>query len=201
MRISARSFRGGVIPVLLFAFLTVSLSVAGDKKKQTGGEEIRVLANLPLQEVHVNQLFVREEGNKSYLYLHQPNDDYAVVDVTKPEKPTLQNRSAAKPTTPEGTVGGSPLAITTTQDEGTAVQKTPPKELPGRTVNFVDTSNPKESKTIKSFNGVTAMYSDDARKLVYLVNAEGLWVVRHRNTTPVPICGASGISTSNCPPF
>ena len=200
MRITARILRAGVIPVLLFAFLSVSPSVAGDKKKQTGGEEIRVLANLPLQEIHVNQLFVREEGNKSYLYLHQPNDDYAVVDVTKPEKPTLQNRSAAKPTTPEGTVGGSPLAITTTQEEGT-VQKTPPKELPGRTVNFVDTSNPKESKTIKSFNGVTAMYSDDARKLVYLVNAEGLWVIKHRNTTPVPICGASGISSSNCPPF
>jgi hypothetical protein len=123
-----------------------------------------------------------------------------VVDVTKPEKPTLVNRSAVKPTTPEGTVGASPLAITTTQDEG-SVQKTPLKELPARTVNFVDTSNPKESKTIKSFNGVTAMYSDNARKLVYLVNPEGLWIVRHRNTTPVPICGASGISSSNCPPF
>jgi hypothetical protein len=87
MRITARTLRGGVIPVLLFAFLSVRPSVAKDKKQT--GEEISVLANLPLQDIQVNQLFVKEWGYKSYLYLHQPKDDvYALVDVTKPEKPT-----------------------------------------------------------------------------------------------------------------
>ena len=202
MRITARILRGGpvpLIPVLLFAFLSVRPSVAGDKKQT--GEEIRVLANLPLQDMLVNQMFVKEWSGKSYLYLHQPKDDvYALVDVTKPEKPTLLNRSATKATTVEGTVGPSPLAITTTQDEGTA-QKAALKELPAQTINFVDTSNPKDPKIIKSFKGVTAMYSDDARKLVYLVNAEGLWIVRHHNATPVPVCGASGVLGPNCPPF
>jgi hypothetical protein len=199
MHMTARILRGVLVPltVLLFAFLNVRPSVARDKKQT--GEEVRVLANLPLQDIQVNQLFVQEWNNKSYLYLHQPKDDvYALVDVTKPEKPTLLNRSAAKPT--EGTPGNSPLAISATQEEG-AVQKAALKELPAQTINFMDTTNPKEPKTIKSFKGVTAMYSDDARKLVYLVNAEGLWIVSHRNTTPLPVCGASGVVGPNCPPF
>jgi len=192
--------RGGLVPLislLSFAFLSVMPSVARDKKHT--GEEIRVLANLPLPDIQVNQLFVQEWDHKSYLYLHQPKDDvYALVDVTKPEKPTLLNRSAAKPA--EGTPGNSPLAISATQEEGTA-PKAAPKELPAQTINFMDTSNPKEPKTIKSFKGVTAMYSDDTRKLVYLFNAEGLWIVSHRNTTPLPVCGASGAFGPNCPPF
>jgi hypothetical protein len=202
MRITARILRGGLVPlisVLLFAFLSVRPSVARDKKQT--GEEVRVIANLPLPDIKVNQMFAQQWGDKVYLYLHQPAEDvYALADVTKPEKPTLLNRSAMKGTTPEGPVGPSPLAITATQDEGT-VQKATLKELPAQTINFVDTTNPKEPKTIKSFKGVTAMYSDDARKLVYLVNAEGLWIVRHRNTTPLPVCGAAGVFGPNCPPF
>jgi hypothetical protein len=205
MRITARILRGcslSLISLSLFTLLSVP-SVARDKnaRDKKPGEEIQVLANLPLQDIQVNQLFVQEWGGKSYLYLHQPKEDnYALVDVTRPEKPTLVNRNAVKGSPPEGNVGNSPLAITTTQDEA-AAQKAAPKELPAQTINFVDTSNPKDPKTIKSFKGVTAMYSDDTRKLVYLVNPEGLWIVRHRNTTPVPVCGASGVYGPNCPAF
>ena len=198
MRIRAMVVRGGLVPLislLLFALLSVMPSVARDKKKQTG-EEIKVLANLPLPDIQVNQLFVQEWDHKSYLYLHQPKDDvYALVDVTKPEKPTLLNRTAAKPL--EGTPGNSPLVISATEEKGTA-PKAAPKELPAQTINFMDTTNPKEPKAIKSFKGVTAMYSDDTRKLVYLFNAEGLWIISHRNTTPLPVCGA-GVTSPDCP--
>jgi hypothetical protein len=56
------------------------------------------------------------------------------------------------------------------------------------TVQFVDTSNPKTAKTVKTFKGVTSLYTDNARKLVYLVNAEGLWIVSHRMIRPMPLC-------------
>src|SRR5690242_4299815 len=175
MRSAATILRGGLVPLislLVFAFLSVGQTVAKDKKdkKQASNEEIRVLANLPLPDMKVNQMFAQQWGDKTYLYLHQPADDvYATVDVTKPEKPTLINRSSLKGSTPEGTVGNSPLAITATQEEST-VQKAAIKELPAQTINFVDTTNPKDPKTVKTFKGVTSMYSDDARKLVYLVN-------------------------------
>jgi hypothetical protein len=206
MRNAARILRGGLVPLvslLLFAFVSVRPSVTQEKKKhqtekQTSEEDIRVLANLPLQDIKVNQMFVKEWDKKVYLYLHQPKEDvYALVDVTKPDKPTLLNRNALKGTAPEGPVADSPLAITATQ-EGQSAQAAA-AELPTQTVNFVDMTDPKNLKTVKAFKGVTSMYSDDASKLVYLVNGEGLWIVRHRNARPLPLCSGTAQLGPGCP--
>jgi hypothetical protein len=48
-------------------------------------------------------MFLQQWDDKVYLYLYQPAEDvYALVDVTKPEKPILVNRSAVKGTGVEG---------------------------------------------------------------------------------------------------
>jgi len=198
MQIAARVLCGGLVPLAsLLLLASVSPNAAQKKeKKKPSEEEIQVLANLPLQDIQVNQMFVKIWNNKTYLYLHQPKEDtYALVDVTKPEKPTLVNRDAFKGNAPEGTVADSPLAITTTKEEGSAKAVA---ELPTQTINFVDMTHPKDLKTVKTFKGVTSMYSDDANKLVYLVNGEGLWIVRHRNRA-LPLCPDSG-QGPYCPP-
>jgi hypothetical protein len=203
MRTAMRIVGGGLVPlvsVLLLAFLVTSgFAQQKHEKKKLSEEEIQVLANLPLPGMKVNQMFVKEWNNKAYLYLHQPKEDtYALVDVTKPEKPTLVNRDAMKGSAPEGPAADSPLAITTTEEGGSG--QAAAAELPTQTVNFVDMSDPKGLKTVKSFKGVTSMYSDDANKLVYLVNGEGLWVIKHRNTRPLPLCpGGTGYGPY-CPP-
>jgi hypothetical protein len=198
MQIAARIFCGGLVPLAsLLLLASVSPSAAQQKDQKKPGEEIQVLANLPLPDMKVNQMFVKEWNNKTYLYLHQPKEDtYALVDVTKPEKPTLVDRNAVKGSAPEGPVADSPLAITTTKEAGPAKAVA---ELPTQTVNFVDLSNPKDLKNVKTFKGVTSMYSDDANKLVYLVNGEGLWIVRHRNARALPVCPDSG-QGPYCPP-
>lgn len=195
MRIAGNNLRRSLVPLvslLLLALLSVSPSVAKDKK-QSGGEDIRVLANLPLKDMQVNQMFVQQWGNKEYLYLHRAAEDvYALVDVTDPSKPILINADALKGTAPEGSVGGSPLAITATPDKKVEGAK----ELPTQTINFVDTSDPKHLNAVKTFKGVTSMYSDAARKLVYLVNDEGLWIIRH--SKPLPVCTGDPAQL-NCP--
>jgi len=195
MRIAAKILCGGLVPLAsLLLFASVGPNA---QKKKPSEEEIKVLANLPLQDMKVNQMFVKEWNHKTYLYLHQPKEDtYALVDVTNSEKPTLVNRDAVKGSAPEGPVADSPLAITTTKEEGAAKAAA---ELPTQTVNFVDMSNPKDLKTVKTFKGVTSIYSDDVNKLVYLVNGEGLWIVRHRNTRALPLCPDSG-QGPYCPP-
>lgn len=199
MQIAARILCGGLVPLAsLLLLASVGPSAMGQKQKEKPStEEIRVLANLPLPDIKVNQMFVKEWNHKTYLYLHQPKEDtYALVDVTNSEKPTLVNRDAIKGSAPEGAVADSPLAITTTKEEGSAKVAA---ELPTQTINFVDMTNPKDLKTVKTFKGVSSMYSDDANKLVYLVNGEGLWIVRHRNTRALPLCPDSG-SGPYCPP-
>jgi hypothetical protein len=190
MRIPASILRNRLVSLvslfLFFAFLSVKPSIAASPE-----EQVRVLAHLPLEGMHVNQMFVQQRGNKYYLYLHRPGKNaFALVDVTKPDKPVLLSRNALKETSRaqvEPPAGGSVLAIAVTPEGGQG-QGAPAAKLPTETVQLVDMSNPKGGKTIKTFKGVTSMYPDDARKLVYLVNDEGLWVVSHRMNRPLPLC-------------
>jgi len=173
-------------------------------------EKAKVVGHLALPGIHVNQMFVQREDKKDYLYLHRPNKRaFAVVDVTKPGKPallesaTLQgparervNTSDTDPSlgiavTPEGRAGA----------DGTK-NSTPaaPVVLPTETVKILDLSDPAHPKVLTSFTGVTSMLPDDSRKLIYIVNNEGLWIVEHHQSHPMPYCTSEDalIQNANC---
>jgi hypothetical protein len=158
-------------------------------------EQVQIVAHLPLNGMHVDQMFVQQRNDKSYLFLHRTGKNaFALVDVTKPSKPVLLSRSAMQEPSRaqvDPPAAGSVLAIAV-RPEGNA-QKTiataPAAQTPAtETVQLVDLSDPQNPKTLKTFQGVTSMYPDDARKLVYLVNDEGLWIIRHHALRPMPMC-------------
>ena len=113
------------------------------------------------------------------------------MDVSKPDKPVLLSRDAlneAPGSQVQPPVTGSVLALTVTP-EGSAAHVMPATlKLPTETVQLVDMSNPKSAKSVKTFKGVTSVYPDNARKLVYLVNGDGLWIVSHHVIRPMPLC-------------
>ena len=69
------------------------------------------------------------------------------------------------------------------------------RPLPTETVQLLNMSDPKNVKVMKTFKGVTSIYPDDGRKLVYLVNSDGLWIVSHRMTHPLPLCNSGSALT------
>lgn len=183
-----------------FAFLPIILLIlpigvpraAAQPSSDSGHEMLKVVGHLPLNNIHVNQMFVQRRGEKYYLYLHRPGKDaFAVVDVTTPDKPVLLTRDTLKEASgsqvrpPEG---GSVLALTITPDESAAHVAPASLRLPTETVQLVDMSNPSAAKSLKTFKGVTSVYPEDGRKLVYLVNADGLWIVSHHMVRPMPVC-------------
>jgi hypothetical protein len=173
-------------------------TASGLRTPTEGTEHIRVVGHLPLQNMHVNQMFVQQRGSKVFLFLHRPTKQaYAVVDVTKPESPVLVSRDTLKESSAtqiEGTAPGSAFAIAVTPENATESQSSA-TPLPSETVQFVDMSNPKSAKTVKIFKGVTSIYPDDGRKLVYLVNGDGLWIVSHNMTHPLPLCNSESALT------
>ena len=180
------------LTAILLSLLVGARSAAAQTSSGSPQEHVKVLANLPLDGMHVNQMFMQQRDTKFYLYLHRPiREAYALVDVTNPDKPVLLTRDALKE--PPGSqvlppASSSVLALTVTPEGGSAHAAPTAAQLPTETVQFVDTSNPKSAKTVKTFKGVTSLYTDDARKLVYLVNGEGLWIVSHRMIRPMPLC-------------
>lgn len=189
----------GVLSARLAFLSVISLSLlvdvpgaAAQTSNNSSQEQVKILAHLPLDNIHVNQMFVQQRDNRFYLYLHRPvQEAFAVVDVSKPDKPVLLSRDAmneAPGSQVQPPATGSVLALTVTPEGGAAHVMPATLKLPTETVQFVDMSNPKSAKSVKTFKGVTSVYPDDARKLVYLVNGDGLWIVSHRMIRPMPLC-------------
>lgn len=165
-----------------------------------GPEHIRVVGHLPLENMHVNSMFVEQRNSKTYLYLHRPSKDaYAVVDVTDPQHPKIVTRDTLKESDAmkvEGPATGSAFGIAVAPEtSGSSNEPSGPVILPSETVQFIDMSNPKDVKAVKTFKGVTAMYPDNPRRLVYLVNGDGLWIVNHHLNHPLPLCNSESALT------
>jgi hypothetical protein len=158
-------------------------------------EHVDDVAHLPLNGMHVNQMFVETlDNNKVYLYLHRPTkESFAVVDVTNPGKPVLLSRDVLQE--PAGSelqppADGSVLGIAFIPEHSPANASLGTEPLPTETVQFLDLSDPKNVTSVKTITGVTSVYADDAHELVYLVNEEGLWIVRHYMPPAVHECGS-----------
>jgi hypothetical protein len=47
-------------------------------------------------------------------------------------------------------------------------------------VKLLDLSDPSRPRTLKTFAGVTSVFLDDRRNMIYLANHDGLWILYHR---------------------
>jgi hypothetical protein len=170
----------------LFVCLSMLASTAPAQTAQ-GHELTKVVGHLPLENIEVNQMFLEKRGEKYFLFLHRPNRDaFALVDVTNPSKPVLVNRDEMKGDAPiQPPEGNSVVAISAVPDGAEH-----PAPIPTDTVQLLNLANPKDVKVLETFKGDTAFTPDDGRKLVYLVNSDGLWIVGHHMTHPLPMCNS-----------
>ena len=210
---TCRNWGGLVIVISLFAaLLLVPANAAAQSRSGTAEEHVKVVAHMELPGMHVNGMFVQHRDDRDYLYLHRPTRKaFAVVDVTKAQKPVLVERetlsepvhtrvevSAVEPLLaiavgPEDNAAGRPSKTNSANDPSSTV-------LPTETVRLLDLSDPQHPKTLKTFTGVTSFLPDDARRLIYIVNQEGLWIVSHRQSRPMPFCTSADALTQqpNC---
>ena len=111
---------------------------------------------------------------KYYLYVdHGPADPVTVLDITNPAAPV----SAGQLDVPKQEAGGKLSTIV-----GTAALITSPSEPTeqsiNQTVTILSFADPEHPAVARQFLGVTSMLKDTSRGLIYLVNSDGLWVLR-----------------------
>jgi len=202
MKTQTCAIRGGL--VMLISLLVIWLAAPPDgmaqSRAEAGQEQVKVVAHLALQEIHVNQMFTQNRNGRHYLYLHRPTRQaFALVDVSEMDKPVLLARAALSEP-PQASVdvdqANPRLAIAVTPEKNSRARVVEAKSeagtsatiLPTETVRLIDLSDPKHPKTLKTFTGVTSMLPDDSRKAIYIVNDEGLWILRHDQSRPMPLC-------------
>jgi hypothetical protein len=212
MTVHIGTSRVGVSTLILLAALF--LAVPPPAAPQIVGrpqDRVKVIGHLALPGMQVNHIFLQQMGENVYLYLHLPaKQAFALVDVTRPDKPVLlvgetlkespgaqvemvkSEAMLAVSVSPDGPAGGSGAP----QAAGAA----PEIKLPTQTVRLIDLSDPRNPKTIKTFSGVTSMAADDPHRLLFIVNGEGLWVVIHREVHLIPPCdtAAALMIQANC---
>jgi hypothetical protein len=170
----------GAVLLLMTVFLFSNSTDATTQNNSNNGskEKISVVAHLPLPGSAVRQIFLQQENGKQFLYLQQ-NAHFTVVDVTDAKNPRIVDRVASAG---KLTDVGSGIAIAVQSDQSA------PASVPTQTIRLVDVSDPKNPHTAKKFDGVTSVYSEDGRQLIYLTNSEGLWVIKHYETFRLPFC-------------
>jgi hypothetical protein len=178
-KMSSRMCTGAVLVLMtVFLFSNPTDATAQNNSNNGSKEKISVVAHLPLQGSAVRQIFLQQENGKQYLYLQQ-NVHFTVVDVTDPKNPRVVDRVASGG---KLTDVGAGIAIAVQSDQSGQAS------VPTQTIRLVDVSDPKNPHTAKKFEGVTSVYSENGRQLIYLTNAEGLWVIRHYETFRLPFC-------------
>ena len=141
-----------------------------------------VIAHLPLPQATGNQMLLQKENGKQYLYVQQAaKQGFMVVDVTKPEKPSLLKRTAESNQATSGNLEmvSPDVAIAEAPEKtpGTLTSNSHPTE----TVRVLDLSDPRNPKTLETFNKVTSLLPDGGHGLIYLANNEGLWILRYNH--------------------
>jgi hypothetical protein len=171
---------GGITLLAVFVVLVALSSAKDEPPRKPTDLTATVIAHLPLPQATGTQMLLQREDGKNYLYVQQASKQgFLIVDVSKPDKPTLLKRTA------EASLATSGNLEMVSPDVGIA--ETPDKKPitltssnhPTETVRVLDLSDPHNPKTLQEFSGVTSLLPDGGHGLIYLTNNEGLWILRY----------------------
>lgn len=152
--------------------------MAKSKKDKTppkaAQDSIEVIGHIPASGGPITRFLTTQHYRSFYLYAERDaGQKFTLIDVTKPNAPAVL---AEMPIGPAGQAGSLSVvagtaALVTTAPE-TAVRST------SQTLRIMDFSNPAGPKVTREFAGVTATARDDRRGVIFIANAEGIWILQ-----------------------
>ena len=180
--VSKGSIRVHALGFLLLLSVAVPASASEQPAPKPTDLPATVIAHLPLPQAAGSQMLLQKDNGKQYLYVQQAaKQGFMVVDVTKPEKPSLLKRTAES----NQATSGNLEMVTPDVAIAEAPEKTPAtltsSNHPTETVRVLDLSDPRNPKTLETFTKVTSLLPDGGHNLMYLTNNEGLWILRYNH--------------------
>ncbi len=174
-----QTFRKALFALAFTLTAVLFAGAAEPASKQTDVPAI-VIAHLPLPQATGSEMLLQKEEGKQYLYVQQASKQgFMIVEVTKPETPSLLKKTAQQS---QQTAGNLEM-VSPDVAIAEAPEKTPTtltsNSHPTETVRLLDLSDPANPKTLETFNGVTSILPDGRRGLIFLTNDQGLWVLRY----------------------
>lgn len=171
------------------AFLALGIAAAPTmfakpKEKKSAVSNLGVIAHVQLDGGSATHMVLMEKNGKEYLYLGLAlSSGICVFDVTTPAAPRKLQRfaGAGKAQAADFQLVGDTLALTSRSGEATISSP----DAASRSVTILNMTDPTNPQQIQTFADVTSVLVDNARGLIYLSNAEGLWVVQAKQIQKV----------------
>jgi hypothetical protein len=156
--------------------LTVPQLDAKNKKSPAAPkDEIEVVGHIPLTDGPVRSFFATQHYSSYYLYAeHDGGRTATLIDVTKTSQPAVLADVAYAPAGSSNnlTLVAGTAALVSSEGAGPTPVAAP------QSIRIMDFSDPKNPKVAREFTGVTAMSRDDRRGLIFVANAEGIWILQ-----------------------
>jgi hypothetical protein len=139
-------------------------------------DQIEVVGHIPATGGPVSRFVATQHYSSYYLYAeHASGQNVTLIDVTKVSQPAVLADVATA-----GVGSGSLSAVAGTAALVSSQPDAPATAASSRTFKIMDLSDPKNPKVAREFAGVTAISKDAGRGLIFLANAEGIWILQQR---------------------
>jgi hypothetical protein len=165
---------------LLTTVLMVSSGAAAKEPKTKGSDkQARVVAHISFEGLSAVDMAMQKKVNdKYYLYVqHSKDQGMSIIDISKPEQPKAVGVvSWPDPSASSRMNVTGDLAIIAETD----VQR---RSSTNDDLVLWDLSNPAVPRVVQKFEGVVK-WLEDERDFIYVLNAEGLWVVSKPDNRP-----------------
>jgi hypothetical protein len=140
-------------------------------------DEIEVVGQIPLTDGPVTRFLATQHYSSYYLYAeHNAGRTATLIDVTKTSQPAvLADVSFAPPSGSDSLALVAGTAALVTSDPAAS-----PAPAAPQTIRIMDFSDPHSPKVARVFAGVTAMSRDESRGLIFVANADGIWILHQR---------------------
>jgi hypothetical protein len=158
--------------VLLGAAMLAPLSAKDKKAKAEPKDAIQVVGHIPLTGGPVKRFFTTQHYSNTYLYAeHESGGTLTLIDVSNASRPKLLAEVAFADSAGQGLslVAGTAAMVTS---------EAAPTPAAPQGIKIMDFSDPAHPKIAREFTGVTAMTRDDRRGLIFLANADGIWILQ-----------------------
>jgi hypothetical protein len=147
-------------------------------------DRIDVIAHFPLSGGPVTHLTVGAHWQNNYLYLDRGGESpVSILDVTNPAAPA----AAGELDVPKEEAGGKLSAVVGTAALIASSPSAAAQQATKQIVTILSFADPEHPTVVRQFPGVTAMLKDTSRDLIYLINSDGLWVLRVEPATDVQL--------------
>lgn len=174
--------RSFFMPFSVLALLgAIALPVAAQAKTKKAKpaakdpqDSIEVVGHIAATGSPVTHFLFTQHYSSYYLYAeHQAGQGVTMIDVTKASKPAvLADMPTALPGSSDNLsiVAGTAALVTS--------EPAPAAAPAAQTIRIMDFSDPTHPKVTHEFSGVTATSRDDRRGLIFVANAEGIWILQ-----------------------